>query len=147
LIVSRQTNPAKLQMQAVRKWYLIFEVLVFVESHAERMSDIFLCKATCCAQSPGAFGEFPVECPFCLGEPKPRRLDRCRYQQQRRGAPQITLSTATLARSVLRLAVWDDEAVFGGSAGTRGGGGAGWRHDSGNCGAVRREYQFRGTFP
>jgi hypothetical protein len=37
------------------------------------------------------------------------------------------------------------EAVFGGSAGTPGGGGAGLRHDSGNCGAVRREYQLRGT--
>jgi len=30
---------------------------------------------------------------------------------------------------------------LGGFAGTRGGGGAGWRHDSGNCGAIRREYR------
>src|SRR5216684_3252278 len=44
-----------------------------------------------------------------------------------------------------RRPVWDGEAVFGGSAGTRSEGGAGWRHDSGNGGTTRCEYQLCGT--
>src|SRR5712671_970287 len=43
-----------------------------------------------------------------------------------------------------RRPVWDGEAVFGGFAYARGEGGGGGRHDTGNCGAPRCEYQLCG---
>src|SRR5712664_3277898 len=43
-----------------------------------------------------------------------------------------------------RRPVWDGEAVFGGFAYARGEGGGGGRHDTGNCGVPRCEYQLCG---
>src|SRR5258708_2723893 len=68
----------------------------------------------------------------------PKRLNRARFPYGRESDSRFVLE---------RGPVWDGEALFGGFAGTRGAGGATWRHDPGNRGAIRCEYQLCGTLP